>query len=187
MIKLETERLLLRRFERSDAESMFRNWASDPDVVRFLPYDACLTLEDTKRRIDRWIGYFAEAAPGAWEPFAIVLKSSGDVIGTIDYAEYDRKARSAEVGYQIGKAWWGSGYATEALGAVLKHCFETVGMRRVWADHDTRNPASGRVMQKAGMIFEKTIFKSKEDGGEPVGRSQYAIRAEQYFEPPRKE
>lgn len=100
-------------------------------------------------------------ARDSWELFAIVLKSTGEVIGTIDYAETDSQTRSAEVGYQLGKAWWGCGYAAEALRELLKHCFETVKLNRVWADHDTSNPNSGKVMQKAGMIYEGTSFKKK--------------------------
>jgi len=114
MITLKTERLILRHFDISDAESMFNNWASDPEVVRFMPYDVCNSLEDTYKRITEWMRYFEKTAPNS-AVFAIVLRDGGKVIGTIDFAETDREARVAEVGYQIGKTWWGRGYATEAL------------------------------------------------------------------------
>ena len=178
--KLETERLILRGFGMSDAEAMFRNWASDPEVVRFMPYDVCNTIEETRKRITEWMRYFEETAPNS-AVFAIELKDSGEVIGTIDFAETDREARAAEVGYQLGKLWWGYGYAAEALRAVIKHCFETAGLNRLWASYDPRNPNSGRVLQKAGMLCEGTLRQCKIRRGELADSVRYAILADDYF------
>jgi ribosomal-protein-alanine N-acetyltransferase len=163
-----------------DAEAMFRNWASDPEVIRFMPYDVCDTIEDTQKRITEWMRYFEETAPNS-AVFAIELKNNGEVIGTIDFAETDREARSAEVGYQLGKSWWGCGYAAEALRAVIKYCFETVGLNRLWASYDSRNPASGKVMQKAGMLYEGTLRQCKIRRGELADSVRYAILADDYF------
>ena len=177
---LETERLILRPFLKSDAEAMFRNWASDPGVIRFMPYDVCNTIEDTQKRIEEWMTYFEETAPNS-AVFAIVLKSDGEVIGTIDFAETDKNARAAEVGYQLGTSWWGYGYAAEALQAIIKHCIETVGLNRIWASYDSRNPNSGKVLQKAGMIYEGTLRQCKIRRGELVDSVRYAILTEDYF------
>jgi RimJ/RimL family protein N-acetyltransferase len=166
-MQIETDRLILRHFEKSDVDSMFRNWASNPDVVRFLVYDVCETIKDTKNLIDEWFHYF-ESAHYA-EVFAITLKSDGEVIGTIDFVQKDGKTRSAEVGYQIGKLWWGCGYVAEALRAVIKHCFETVGLTQLWADCDVENVNSKKVMKKAGMIHE----------GVSENRVMYSIYAEE--------
>jgi len=158
---------------------MFRNWASDPDVLRFMPYDLCATIEDTHKRITAWMPYYKETAPNS-ALLAIVLKDHNEVIGTIDYAETDKEARSVEVGYQIGKMWWGCGYATEALQAVIEHCFATVKLNRIWASYDPRNPASGKVLQKAGMLYEGTLRQCKVSRGELVDRVRYAILAEDW-------
>jgi RimJ/RimL family protein N-acetyltransferase len=158
--KIETERLILRQFNITDAEAMFRNWANDPEAVRFMPYDVCATVEDTVNHIIQWMRYFEETAPNS-ALFAIELKNNGEVIGTIDFTETDKEARSAEVGYQFGKAWWGQGYATEALRAIIQHCFETVKLNRLWASYDPRNPASGRVLEKAKMQYEGTLRQCK--------------------------
>ena len=178
---LETERLILRHFNTSDAEAMFCNWASDPDIVRFMPYDVCETLDDTNKRIKEWMLYFEETAPNS-AVFAIVLKTNGEVIGTIDFAETDRNASAAEVGYQLGKAWWGFGYATEALKAIIKYCIETVGLSRIWASYDSRNPSSGKVLQKAGMMYEGTLRQSRVRRGELSDSIRYAILADDYFQ-----
>ena len=179
--ELETERLVLRHFELGDVDALFRNLASDPEVVRFMSYSLCETVDATGKMIDEWFEYFDKVAPESWELFVVVLKSSGEVIGTIDFAEVDREARSAEVGYQFGKAWWGFGYATEALQALIVHCFETVGLNRIWADHDPHNIGSGKVMQKAGMLYEGTFRQCKVRHGELVSRVYNAILAEDYF------
>jgi len=178
---LETGRLLLRHFQRSDAEAMFRNWASDPEVVRFMPYDVCYSLEETENVINNWFNYCEEAAPDSYEIFAIELKLTSEVIGTIDYVEYDRKARSAEVGYQLGKPWWGNGYAPEALQELVKYCFERLKLCRVWADYDSRNTGSGKVLEKAGFLYEKTAPPKQNNSGELISRVQYAVLAEDYI------
>jgi RimJ/RimL family protein N-acetyltransferase len=104
---LETKRLILRPFEFSDASVMFQNWACDPDVMRYLPANVSETIEDVNNRLVRWFDYFKDIEPGKWGMFAIVLKSDDTVIGEIDYAEVNIVTGNAEVGYQIGKPWWG--------------------------------------------------------------------------------
>jgi ribosomal-protein-alanine N-acetyltransferase len=115
-VTLETERLILRRFALGDAEAMFRNWANDPEVMRFTFYDTAQTADDARNIIAGWFGACESAA---FEVFAIVLKQSGELIGAIDYAVTDDEAHSAEVSYEIGKRWWYHGYAAEALTALL--------------------------------------------------------------------
>jgi RimJ/RimL family protein N-acetyltransferase len=154
-ITLETERLILRRFTLDDAEAMFINWASDPEVTKFLIYQTCTTLDETKKRIAEWFAY-------------------------LEKYESDAYAKSAEVGYQLGKTWWGKGYAAEALKALICYLFDSVGLNRIWADYDPRNPNSGRVMQKAGLVYEGTSRQCKIRDGELVDRVHYAIIAEDY-------
>lgn len=179
-IQLETERLILRRFEMSDAEAMYRNWANDPDVVHFMPYDVCDSIEVTRKRIAEWLKYFEDTAPNSGV-FAIELKSDGEIIGTIDFAETDREARSAEIGYQLGKARWGNGYADEALRAMIKYCFEEIKLNRLWASYNILNHNSGKVLKKAGMFYEGTLRQCKVHLGQVVTSVRYAILAEDYF------
>jgi ribosomal-protein-alanine N-acetyltransferase len=177
-LPLETERLILRRFTESDTEAMFKNWASDPEVTKYLVYDTCTTLDETKKRISEWFAYLENYES---DVFAIVLKETDEIIGTIDFAVTDADAKSAEVGYQLGKAWWGKGHAAEALNALIYYLFESVGLNRSWADYDSRNPNSGRVMQKAGLVYEGTSRQCKIRSGDLVDRVYYAILAEDYL------
>jgi len=182
MVRLETERLILRPFDKAkDAQAMHKNWASDLDVVRFMCYDACESLESTEAHIDQWLEYFNNLAVGSsWCLFAIELKSDNNLIGTIDFNENDCEARAAEIGYQLGKAWWGNGYATEALRAVIDYCFENVGLNRLWADHNSLNVASGKVLLKAGMVHEGTFRQCYVRKGKLVDKLSYAILKEDW-------
>ena len=74
-----------------------------------------------------------------------------------DAHESPRDTRSAEVGYSLARDCWNQGYATEALAAVLRFGFDTLRLNRIEAQHETSNPASGRVMQKCGMTYEGTL------------------------------
>ena len=179
---LETDRLILRPFRRSDAASMFSNWANDPNVFKYLTMaSACNSIEEVHVRLDSWFSYFNDIETGSWGMYAIVLKSSNEVIGEIDFAELDVVNRSAEVGYQIGRAWWGQGYTAEALQRLIGYCFVEVGLKHIWGNFDGRNINSGKVMQKAGMKHEKTTEHINENTGEIINRIQYAITADDYF------
>ncbi|MCL2500333.1 MAG: GNAT family N-acetyltransferase [Defluviitaleaceae bacterium] len=179
---LTTDRLILRPFGISDAEAMFGNWARDPDVVRFLLRKDLSSVDEVREHIGNWMKYFDGLTEKGWDwgLFAIVQKSDGAVIGTIDFAETDREARSAEVAYALGKPWRGRGYMTEALRAVLAHCFEAAGLNRVWATYRPQNPASGKVMANAGMFYEGTFRQSKVRNGERVDTTMYAILKEDW-------
>ena len=83
--------------------------------------------------------------------------------------------RSAEIGYWIGKPYWDQGYCTEAARAVLKYGFEILGLHRIFARHFTRNPASGRVLQKIGMIHEGTLREAFKKWGRFEDMEVYGI------------
>ena len=178
---LETERLTLRPFRRSDAEAMLNNWANDPHVMQYLPADVSNTIEEVHTRLDSWFSYFNDIEKGSWGMYAIVLKETKEVIGEIDFAELDTVTHSAEVGYQIGRPWWGKGYVAEALQRIIRYCFVEIGIKRIWGDFDSRNVNSGKVMVKAGMKLEKTSEKVNESTGEAIIKVQYALTVDDYF------
>jgi RimJ/RimL family protein N-acetyltransferase len=100
---------------------------------------------------EAWITASA-ARDDAFE-FAIVASADGSLVGAIGLA-LQRVHSRAELGYWIGVPYWGCGYATEAAGAVLEYAFATLELHRVYAIHYSKNPASGRVLQKLGMTHE---------------------------------
>lgn len=88
--------------------------------------------------------------------FALALKADDSLIGVMGLGPLTPWNR-AEIGYWIGVPYWGQGYATEAARRVVQFGFETLDLNRIYAGHFIHNPASGRVMQKAGMTYEGTL------------------------------
>ena len=105
---------------------------------------------------EEWIGgHEAAFQKGSEIVFAITLRSGG-LAGAIGLS-INGKHRRGELGYWIGKPFWNNGYCTEAVGAVVRYGFEELGLNRIEARHMTTNPASGRVMAKAGMKLEGVL------------------------------
>lgn len=151
---LETDRLILRRFTVQDAEAMYRNWASDPEVTRYLTWPCHPSPEATAALLEDWAARYED---GSYFQWAIRRKGSDEgVIGSIAAVKLDEKVNSAEIGYCLGRAYWGQGIMPEALRAVMDYLFDEAEINRVSAYHDVNNPKSGRVMQKAGMKYEGT-------------------------------
>jgi len=151
---LETERLILRQYTLADAEDMYSNWASDPEVTKFLTWPTHTSPDVSKKVLEDWTAQYSD---GGFYNWAIVLKATGSVIGNISVVRLNSAAEAADVGYALGRAFWGRGIMPEALKAVIAFLFDEVGLSRVAACHDANNPNSGRVMDKAGMKYEGTL------------------------------
>lgn len=150
-IPLETDRLLLRQFQPEDAPDFYRNITSSPEVSRFLTWENLHSVAETEDLLKDFISRYENPERYCW---AIVMKDTGEVIGTIAAPTVKNRTEALEVTYAIGKAWWGKGITAEALQAVMDFLFDRVGANRIEAGHDVNNPASGRVMQKVGMRQE---------------------------------
>ncbi len=177
-IQLETERLILRRFTAADAEAAYRNWTNDPEVAKYMRWQAHKDVEETKRVFSGWEQGYANPALYLW---AITLKESGEPIGSISLTILNEFDACADVGYCTGREYWGQGYVTEALKAVLRHAFESVEVNRIETYHSTRNPASGRVMQKAGMQYEGLARQKYRSNLGYEDSDQYAILRDDYL------
>lgn len=147
---LATKRLLLRPFREEDALSLF-NWASDREVTRYLRFTTLTELYEAKRVIAYWL---EEAKKPPFFHWAITERISGVVFGSIGIDVLNMHDRRGEVGYCLAKTMWNQGYATEALRAVVSFGFVDAGFHRIEGCHAVDNPASGRVMEKAGMWCE---------------------------------
>lgn len=176
-VKLETERLILRRYEPEDAEAMFRNWVNDPEVTRYLTWPPHGSIDLTRKILISDIAKYDDLSHYQW---AITLKSSNEPIGGINVVSTNEACHSCEIAYRIGKAWWNQGIASEALTAVIRFLFEQVGANRITAAYDTRNPNSGAVMRKCGMVYEGTLRQSGCNNQGLYDAAHYAILAEDY-------
>ena len=157
---LETERLILRRFSPRDAEDMYRNWASDPEVTRFLTWPCHTSPEGTRALLEQWAEKYAD---GTYFNWAIEYRRSRQAIGSIAVGKLNEEIGSAELGYCIGREYWGQGILPEALTAVMHFLFADAGFNRISACHDVNNPRSGRVMEKAGMRYEGTLRQAEKN------------------------
>ena len=149
---IQTERLLLRPFQLEDATSMFKNWSSDAEVTHYLTWPPHESVETTKQSIKRWVDGYQNPLQFKW---AIVFNN--EVVGSIDVVHLEEKLDAVEIGYALSRKCWGKGIMTEALIAVIDYLLEEAGCNRVAARHDVNNPASGKVMLKAGMTYEGTL------------------------------
>ncbi len=152
--KIETNRLLLRKFCESDLESIYENWAKDPENVRYLTWQAHKTIEDTRSVLDFWLFAYDNENTYNW---CIVLKGTNQVIGNINVVEAWDKKETCEIGYVLSKKHWGKGLMPEAAKAVINFLIFKVGFNRVQAKYDIENPSSMRVMEKVGMKYEGTL------------------------------
>ena len=170
---IETERLLLRRMRMTDAADGYA-YARDREVARHVLWEAHQSLWETRAYIRFLLYQYRSGEPGSW---AIVLRETNRVIGTIGYMSYSPDHATAEVGYSLAREHWGKGLMTEALQAVMDESFRALKLHRIEAMHFTDNPASGRVMLKCGMHHEGTLRRKIFNKGRYVDVELYAILA----------
>ena len=169
---IETTRLMLRRAVREDAEPMFRNWASDPKVTKYLTWPAHSSIAVSEMVIGSWLREYEKDSYYQW---MIVLKELGEPIGSISVVRQREDIGEGEIGYCLGSAWWHRGIMSEALEAVIRYLLEEVGMERITAKHDLNNPHSGGVMRKCGMRYEGTARASDRNNQGICDTARYAI------------
>jgi len=146
--ELHGPRVLLRLFRLDDVPAVLR-YASDPEVTRYLEweaYDDPATAEGFIR--STLIGGTARIAR------AVVLRDAGELIGGVELRVVSPVARRGELGYGLARAWWGQGYATEASGLLLDYGFERIGLERIQAVCATPNERSVRTLERLGMRRE---------------------------------
>ncbi len=175
--RMETGRLLLRRFTMEDAALMYKNWASDDNVTKYLTWPTHADVSVTRSVLEHWLSEYHEPDFYNW---CIELKEIGEPIGNLSVVSHDDKTASAALGWCIGARWWSRGIMPEAGKAVLQYLFQEVGFNRIIAGHDVENRRSGRVMQKLGMIQEGTFRASGRNNRGVVDMVMYSILREDY-------
>ena len=148
---LETSRLLLRPPTMDDAESIFRKYAQDPEVIKYLVWRPHENVDTTKAFIKRCIQCWRDETAFPW---VITRKADHALLGMIEM-RIDRFR--ADFGYAIAKSYWGNGYTTEAAKIIIQWALKQESLYRVWAICDVENLASARVMEKAGMQKEGVL------------------------------
>lgn len=170
--RLETERLVLRRFVLEDADAMLRNWASDSEVTKYLTWPTHESIDDSWAILTDWTSHYDEDSFYQW---AIVPKDLGEPIGSISVVGMNDDIDMVHIGYCIGRAWWHQGFMSEALQAVIDFFFDVVGANRIESRHDTNNPHSGMVMRHCGMTYEGTLRSSDRNNQGLCDAAWYSI------------
>jgi len=171
--ELQTDRLILREFAVEDAPNVQR-LVGEWEVARALlsiphPYEDAMAEE--------WIATLRPAyEAGERVTWAVTLREQGALVGSITlhlHPPHD----NAELGYWIGKPYWGCGYATEAAQETVRYGFEDLGLHRIQATHFGSNPASGKVMKKVGMSHEGLRPEHYKKGETYEDRVDYGLLA----------
>jgi len=176
---LETERLRLRPFTFDDEAAVFA-LVSDPEIARFVRFEAHRDIAETRAFLELVEQCYRRGAPFAW---AIVRREDDRLIGSCGFVSQAGEKKSAEIGYWLGKPYWGKGYAVEAARALVRFGFEQIGLERVEAKCFIENRAGQRVIEKLGMKFEGTDRSEMIKGEYPELRL-YSMARREWFSAP---
>jgi len=154
--RIETARLVLQRPRMTDLEAIFKRYANDPDVTRFMSWPRHRSLADTQAFLT-----FSDAEWNRWPagPYLVRSRADGVLLGStgLGFETWYR----ASTGYVLAKDAWGKGYATEALQAIVETA-RAVGIRRLYAICHTEHRASWRVLEKCGFLREGVMHRYTE-------------------------
>lgn len=174
---LESKRLILRQLTPEDAPDFFA-CQSDPEVFRYSGRSEEPSLEAATHTLNILFKRHQERTMLSW---AIVLKENQHLIGRFQIEEWSDENHRAAVGYLLGKQYWGKGYATEALSAMIAYLYEQTTVNRIDTFTWSENIASARVMEKAGMRFEGLARQKRFAKGAFRDLKIYAILREDFF------
>lgn len=145
---LETDRLILRPWVEDDAEELYK-YAKDPDVGPMAGWPVHTSVEKSREII--------RSVLSAPETYAVCLKETGKPVGSIGLHRNDLATQDDEyeLGYWLGKPYWGQGLIPEASREVLRYAFEDLGMNRIWCGYYDGNEKSRRVQVKLGFGYQR--------------------------------
>ena len=146
--ELESERLMLRKVRREDAESYYRNLGSREAVTQGMLWNPHQVIAESVASVEKTLRRYGEGRCYRW---AVTEKGSDELIGIMELLRFDERDCSCSFAYMLAPEYWGMGYGSEVLQRVFRFAFEEMGVERICADHFADNPASGGAMRKAGM------------------------------------
>ena len=161
---IDTERLLVRPVVESDLPALLEVNASD-EVTALLPYATWTSMADAEAWLQRMRGI---EATGLALQFVAALKPTDKAIGTCLLFRLEEKSARAELGYALGRAFWGQGLMREALEALVGHAFDHMGLRRLEAEIDPRNVSSARLIRRLGFTQEGLLRQRWVSKGEAI-------------------
>jgi RimJ/RimL family protein N-acetyltransferase len=176
-VLIPTERLVLRRFRVADAP-VLAGYRSDPEVARYQSWDAPFPL----LRAETAVANFSASDPDqpGWFQYAVERAEDKALIGDVAVRLHDN-LKQAEIGFTLATAYQKSGYATEAVGAVLDRLFRVQGLHKVTGECDARNTASASLMERLGFTREGHLRQQTWIKGEWTDDLIYGLLAEEWI------
>lgn len=168
--ELQTSRLHLRRITMADAQAYYERLGSSEEVTKYMCFQPHGDISDSVAGIEKHLRRYETGRNYRW---VIALQETGALIGVIDLLAFRED--------MLGQDFWGKGYGTEALKAVMDYAFLKMEMERIEADHFDANGGSGTVMRKVGMTYQGTIPGKYEKNGIVYDAPQYAITREEWY------
>jgi len=158
MIKIKTDRLILRPFQESDLNA-FSDYRSDPEVARYQSWSAPFSLDQARSFLVE-INRVEPGTPGYWYQFAIERRNNPGIIGDCGFQVWKEDEKQAYIGFSFAQKYQKQGYASEAVHRVLEFLFTEFRLHRVSAICDVDNTASARLLEGMGMRREAHLIEN---------------------------
>ena len=148
--RLKTERLVLRDLRAADATALFAHRA-DAEATRYWSTPPWTEMSQAEAHLRK---AREPAVETGWLQFGVERRADGALLGTCSLFDHHADSRRAELGYFLGRPYWGQGFAHEAATAMIEHAFGPMNLNRIEADVDPRNVASVRLLERLGFVRE---------------------------------
>lgn len=168
---LTTRRILLRPLSMADAQACFNGWTGDRDVTKFMNYSRHVTIDDTNDWLALEQQNLASDTNFTW---GLVLKATGELFGSAG-VQLNEEYGLWELGYNIMKKYWNLGLTTEAAERIVRFANEELGVCRLLGRHAKDNPASGRVMEHLGFVYQRDSSYTCFDGVRSFESREYLL------------
>ena len=175
---VQTPRLTLRKLRESDVQLYYERIGSRKEVTAGMLFEPHTSIQDSVASIEKVLRRYEAGKCYRW---AVALPEDDSIIGVIELLAFDEEKESCSFAYMFCPEFWGKGYATETLRAVLNFAFTVLQLKQVEADHFATNPASGAVMRKVGMTYQGTVREKYEKQGRKLDADQYRITKEEFY------
>ena len=175
--ELQSERLVLRKVVRDDADAYYRNLGSSEAVTRGMLWEPHKDISESVASVEKTLRRYGEGRCYRW---AVSRKGERELIGIVELLRFDEGDCSCSFAYMLTERLWGMGYGTEILRRVFRFAFEEMGVEVIRADHFEDNPASGRAMQKAGMTCVGREVGKYVKNSVPHDAVQYELKREDF-------
>lgn len=175
--EIQTPRLRLRKLRLEDAPVYYQRIGSSEAVTRYMLWEPHRDLSESVASMEKALRRYEAGRCYRW---AAALPEDDSVIGVIELLKFDEAANTCSFAYMLAPAYWGQGYGTELLKAALDFAFTDMQAEAVEADHFAENTASGAVMRKAGMVWQRTETGKYEKNGVRQDADVYRISADEW-------